>query len=108
MGSCAEHLVAINTVLNHRMSKGLPTVLHLYDVRKCFDKVNLWDIGWEASRVGVKGADLRFLMEINQGVKMRVAGDERENAYFVAKDTVGQGMVSVIDGTSNRNVNDEN
>ena len=98
LGSCAEHLVAVNTVLNMRMAQGKATVVHLYDVRKCFDQVNLWDVGWEASQVGIVGRDLRFLMGINQNIRMRVCGDDRPAAYFTARDTLGQGMVSACVG----------
>ena len=100
MGSCAEHLVYVNTVLAMRITQNLPTVVHLYDVRKCFDQVNLWDVGWEAAQIGIVGRDLRFLMNINQDIKMRICGDERKDKYFVARDSLGQGMVSACVGSA--------
>ena len=100
LGSCAEHLVAVNTVLNMRLAAGKATVIHLYDVRKCFDQVNLWDVGWEAAQAGIVGRDLRFLMGINQDIRMRVCGDDRPDSFFTARDTVGQGMVSACLGSA--------
>ena len=100
MGSCAEHLVAVNTVLNARMREGKATVIHLYDIRKCFDQTNLWDVAWEASQCNIWGRDLRFLMNINQDIRMKICGDTREGAHFVAKDTLGQGMVSACMGSA--------
>ena len=99
-GRAAPWLVAVNTILETRLAKKKPTVIHLYDMRKCFDQVNLWDVAWEASQIGVWGRDLRFLMNINQDIKMRICGDDRPNAHFVAKDSVGQGMVSACMGSA--------
>ena len=100
MGSCAEHLVKVNTLLEMRLAEKKPTVIHLYDIRKCFDQVNLWDVAWEAAEIGIVGQDLRFLIDINQDIKMKICGDSRPSAHFVARDTLGQGMVSACIGSS--------
>ena len=68
-------------------------MIHLYNMRKCFDQVNLWDVAWEASQIGVR--DLHFLMNINQDIKMRICSDDHPDAHFVARDLVRQGMVLV-------------
>ena len=93
LGSCAEHLVAVNMILETRLAQRRPTVIHLYNMRKCFDQVNLWDVAWEASQIGVR--DLHFLMNINQDIKMRICSDDHPDAHFVARDLVRQGMVLV-------------
>ena len=98
LSSCAEHLVVVNTILEKRLAQKKLTVIHLYDMRKCFDQINLWDVAWEASQNGVLGRDLRFLMNINQDIKMRICGDDCPDAHFVARDSVGQGMVSACMG----------
>ena len=96
--SCVEHLVTLATVLQVREKEKKATAITFMDVQKCFDQVHLKDVGYEAAKAGVKGKPLKTLIEINSDTVMNIAGDESEET-FVARNTVGQGLVSACVGS---------
>ena len=97
--SCVEHLVTLSTLLQVREKLKMATSLTFMDVVKCFDKVHLTDVCYEAAMAGIHGKPLLALYEINSDTVMTVAGDSTEKS-FIAKNTVGQGLVSACEGSS--------
>ena len=67
------------------------------DVKKCFDRVRLDDVAYEAAQAGVRGSALKALYQINSDTVMTIAGDSSGQS-FTAKNTVGQGLVSACVG----------
>ena len=96
--SCEEHLVDLTTVINVQTRKKKATAITYMDVVKCFDKVSLDEVCYQASQTGIVGNPLKVLKEINSDTKMTVVGDDSGES-FVAKDTVGQGLVSACEGS---------
>ena len=69
------------------------------DVVKCFDKVSLDDVCYQAGQAGIVGNPLKVLKEINSDTKMSIVGDD-SGETFIARDTVGQGLVSACEGSA--------
>ena len=96
--SCEEHLVELTTVMNIQTRRKRATATTFMDVVKCFDRVSLDEVCYQAGQAGVVGKPLRVLKEINSDTKMTIVGDESGES-FTARDTVGQGLVSACEGS---------
>ena len=97
--SCEEHLVSLMTVLRSQERQKKATAVTFMDVVKCFDKIHLDEVGHQAGKAGIVGNPLKTLMEINSDTEMTVVGDNSGKS-FIAKNTVGQGLVSACEGSA--------
>ena len=95
--SCEEHLVTLTTVLNNQARKKEVTAVTFMDVVKCFDQMPLTEVCFHAGKAGITGNPLKVLRDINSDTKMTIVGDDSGES-FIAKDTVGQGLVSACEG----------
>ena len=81
--SCVERLVTLATLLQFREKQKKATSLTFMDVKKCFDKVHLTDVCYEAAMAGIHGKPLIALYEINSDTVMTVAGDDSGNSFIL-------------------------
>ena len=97
--SCEEHLVTLMTVLRSQERQKKATAVTFMDVVKCFDQIPLDEVGHSAGQAGIVGKPLKTLMEINADTEMTIVGDTTGKS-FIAKNTVGQGLVSACEGSA--------
>ena len=97
--SCEEHLVTLTTVMNTQARKKEVTAVTFMDVVKCFDQMPLTEVCFQAGKAGINGNPLKVLRDINSDTRMTIVGDDSGES-FIAKDTVGQGLVSACEGSA--------
>ena len=89
--STRDHLLACLLSMRHFQRIGKPVILLLLDISKCFDKIKLSDMLFEALQLGCKPAIVKYLEKLSENTVIKMRGMGRDELSRIVVDTVGQG-----------------
>lgn len=77
-----------------------PFACVLLDISKCFDKVKLSDLVYEALRIGCNPAVIKYIFQLSDETEIRLRGMNRDEISRIVRDSAGQGTDFAVVMTS--------